>query len=803
MCQRNETSVGMLAIPYGNLCFAIRNRDPVASRFLMRRLDRYIFREILVPGLIAAAALTFIVFSTRRAGLLLDIIVRQSPTRAEIWAVLSALLPAILTVTLPMALLMGILTGFGRMSSDSEIIALRAAGISMRRILRPVLVLTTLVWAVTFMLAVWIAPQTTSNLRQIQTQLALKYSPIELRPRIFFEWPDGSWSLYINDPQRLGGGIQGQGILLVDTRNPDQPEFTLAESGNIVPINANQSLQITLTNSSQHSVDPKDARISKILSFPTTNTIAIPMPTPPGLPGEPPATEAPTPVLWDHVRSGSATLEETVEFHQRIALPFACFAFALMGLPLGVTTHRGGRSTGLVLSLILMFTYYLTFAGGTRTTGQGHFSPVLGAWLPNIGFSVLGILLLLRSDRRSENRLITAFSNAVEWVVSRVSSIKTSGLDVRGWAYTARYRLRLFRLLDIYVLRGFWFFFAIVLSVFASLFIVVTLFELLPDIIRNDVAAGTVVIYFVFLMPQIIYWVTPLAVLLATLINLGSLTKTNEVLAVKAGAISLYRLSLPLILMGALLSGMIYVLDDHVLPSTNRRQDEYHNVIKGRPPQTYRDPVRKLMMGSANQIYHYSFFDAQSNTFANLTILTIDPQTFQPRERLFAKRATWREGGWTFEEGWLREFSEDHRPAGERMFESLSTYSMDAPDYFRREVPEADQMNYAQLERYVEDLRRSGLDVDALTVDLYRKLSFPMVSFIMALIGVPFSFKTGRKGAFFGIGLCLAVGIVYWSTFQLFGKLGGINQLSPIVAAWFPNLIFGASGFWMMLRLKT
>jgi len=103
----------------------------------------------------------------------------------------------------------------------------------------------------------------------------------------------------------------------------------------------------------------------------------------------------------------------------------------------------------------------------------------------------------------------------------------------------------------------------------------------------------------------------------------------------------------------------------------------------------------------------------------------------------------------------------------------------------------------------VADLQRSGFDVARLTVALYRKVSFPMVSFIMALIGVPFSFKTGRKGAFYGIGFCVAVGIIYWSTFQLFEKLGGISQLSPLIAAWFPNIIFGASGFWMMLRMKT
>lgn len=765
----------------------------------MRRLDRYIFREILTPGLISLVALTFIVFS-RKVGLLLDIIVRQSPTAGEIWAVVAALLPTVLTVTLPMSLLMGILTGFGRMSSDSEVIALRASGVPMRRVLRPVLVAAILAWAATTGLTVWIEPQMLANLRALQTQLALKYPSIELRPRVFYERPNWGYVLWVNDSQSANG-IQARGIVLVDTRNADQPEFTTAESGSITPINSNRSLQLTLSNSSRHVVSVSDPKRFEGYSF-ATNTIVIESPRPPAVPEAPPVAERPTRTLWSHLLAGSATLEETVAFHQRLALPFACLAFALMGLPLGVSTKRSGRSTGLVLSLVLMFAYYLALGVGTRVTSAGRLSPILGAWIPNIVFCILGIILLSRSDRRSENRVLVAVAQGVDWVTAKFGSLKARKPDISRWAYTVGSRFRLFRLLDAYVLRGFWFFFAIVLGVFASLFIVVTLFELLPDIIKYKIAAGTVVTYFLFLLPQILYWVSPLAVLLAILINLGTLTKTNEVLAVKAGAVSLHRLSLPLLLMAAFLSGMVYVLQDYVLPSTNRKQDEYHNIIKGRAPQTYGDPSRKLMMGSTNQLYHYTFFDPKTNTFGNMSILTIDPNTYQVRERLFARRASWNGGMWTFEDGRLRRFSEDHKIIEEKPFERMP-YPMDAPDYFRREVREADQMNYAELERHIEDLRLSGLDVGSLTVDLYRKLAFPMVSFIMALIGIPFSFKTGRKGAFYGIGLCLGLGIIYWSTFELFGKLGAINELSPVVAAWFPNLIFGASGFWMTLRLKT
>jgi lipopolysaccharide export LptBFGC system permease protein LptF len=273
-------------------------------------------------------------------------------------------------------------------------------------------------------------------------------------------------------------------------------------------------------------------------------------------------------------------------------MPFACLAFALLALPLGVSTSRGGRSMGLVLSLMLMFAYYLAFVGGSRATIAGGVSPVLGAWLPNVVFTILGLILMARSDREHQNRVMAFLSRIVEKTSGAVAAFKIDGRSASRWAHSLTFRFRLLRLLDAYVLRGFLFFFLIVLGVFSSLFIVVTLFELLPFILQNNAPISLVVSYFVFLLPQIFYWVIPLAVLLATLISLGTLTKSNEILAVKAGAISLYRMSLPLIVMGALLSGTVYLMQEYLLPWTNKRQDEYHDIIKNRPPQTYRDPSR-------------------------------------------------------------------------------------------------------------------------------------------------------------------------------------------------------------------
>jgi LPS export ABC transporter permease LptG/LPS export ABC transporter permease LptF len=763
----------------------------------MRTLDRYIFKEIFFPSLIALVALTFVAF-IREIGALLEVMVRQSATIHEIWSISLAILPGVLTFTIPMAVLVGILTGFGRMSSDSETIAFRASGVSMKRLLLPVMLVGGLAWAANLAITVWIAPQTAARLRDLKYDVAVKQVSLELRARVFNERLT-NWILYVQDvaPE----GLNWRGIMLADLHDPNDPRVTFARSGSLVGNTESHTFQLTLHDGNTHFVSPLAPNRYSFSSF-QTNTISIPMPEAPPKQEKPSLAETSTRTIWEHLLANTATYEERVDFHRRLALPFACLIFALVGLPLGVSTTRGGKSMGLVLSLILMLAYYLAFIGGTRIANNAQFSPFFGAWLPNLGFAALAMFLFIRSDHAYENRTLGQLASIINWISDKAGAVRPTRKRLSRWAYSLTHHPKFFRVLDIYVLRGFLFFFSLVLLVFVSLFIIVTLFELLPDIVKNNVDTTIVITYFVFLLPQILYYVIPLTVLLAILINLGTLTKTNEILAVKAGAISLYRMTMPLLIMALLLSAAIYFLQDFMLPYANQRQDEYRNVIKGRAAQTYRDPQRKWMVGSNDQIYHYTYFDPNENLIGGMSIFIFQPKTFELSEWIFASRAVWTGRSWMFEDGWIRKLAPDGS-VDYTEFNQLEFPDVDNPDYFKKEVRTAAQMTYGELHRYVDELRQSGFDVNNLMVDLYRKLSFPLVSFIMAIIGIPFSFTTGRKGAFYGIGLCVVVGIFYWSTFELFDKLGGINRLSPLIAAWFPNLIFGFSGIWMMLRVKT
>src|SRR5262245_15619253 len=406
------------------------------------------------------------------------------------------------------------------------------------------------------------------------------------------------------------------------------PKVTFARSGSLTKDDEHHTFVLTLDKGSTHVVEPRSPNRYSFDTFDTT-TISVDMPEAPSKGDKTGASEKTTRELWNQMRTGAAAYEDHVELHRRFALPVACLVFSLASLPLGVSTTRGSKSMGLVLSLILMLIYYLTFIGGTRVAGNAQFSPFFGAWLPNFAFAALGVALLARSDRERENPVLDRLAAMTRWFSEKRTEVQTGRSRFGRWTYARTHHPKFFRLLDAYVLRGFWFYFSLVLIVFVSLFILITLFELLPDIVKNRVDTLIVVTYFFYLTPQILYYVIPLTVLLAILINLGTLTKTNEILAVKAGAVSLYRMAAPLLVMALILSAGTYVLQDFLLPYPNQRQDEYHDLIKGRAPQTYRNPQRKWMAGTADRIYHYTYFDPNENLFGGISIFDFKPETLE------------------------------------------------------------------------------------------------------------------------------------------------------------------------------
>jgi lipopolysaccharide export LptBFGC system permease protein LptF len=255
----------------------------------------------------------------------------------------------------------------------------------------------------------------------------------------------------------------------------------------------------------------------------------------------------------------------------------------------------------------------------------------------------------------------------------------------------------------------------------------------------------------------------------------------------------------------ALLSAGMFLFADRVLPETNQRQNGFRNQIKGKPAQTLYRPDRQWIFGSSDRIYNYTFFDPDQNVFANLSVFEFDPSTFRMTRRIFAARAVWEAPihSWILENGWARDFDGDrvtkYTPFRVDTFKELT----EEPSYFKKEVKPSEQMSAFELRQYIADLRQSGFDVVRLSVQFYRKFSFPLIAFVVTLIGIPFSFTMGAKGALTGVALSIGIAIVYWSTSSLLEAMGNLSQLPPAIAAWSPDILFGLAGAYLLLRMKT
>src|SRR5438876_8064070 len=325
------------------------------------------------------------------------------------------------------------------------------------------------------------------------------------------------------------------------------------------------------------------------------------------------------------------------------------------------------------------------------------------------------------------------------------------------------------QLIDIYVLRRFLYYFVLLMGAFVFLFETFTFFELLDDIARHRVPFLIVVDYFRYLAPYLLYQLAPLGALVAVLVTMGIMSKNNEIVAIKASGISMYRLAVPLLLAGLALAVTMIGLDDTYLPYASQRQDALRNQIKGKPPQTYTHPQRWIF-GESSKIYNYDLFDPTQNLFGGLTVLELDPASFQVRRRVFATRARWSETQkvWILEGSWVRDFADgsiiryDHLPPVTSLPELT-----EPPSYFNREVKQAFQMSWRELRSYIEGLHRAGFDVATLTVQWHRKLAFPIMAPVIMLLAIPFAFLVGTRGAIGGVALGVGIGIVYWSLAEL------------------------------------
>ena len=762
----------------------------------MRLLSRSVLREIWPPFLLGFLAYTFVLL-IRTIYFLADFFVRRSATFGEVVRLVALSLPWIVVLTLPMAFLVGVLVGVGRLSADSEIIAMRSCGVGPAAVYVPTLGAAILLSGAVFVIYNEVLPRANDALTRSMARVAATSVVNVVHPRVFREARPGL-TLYFDRTGADGRSLEGVFVKLGD--DLELSRIVVARRG-VLTLEKDR-LWLDLFQSTLHEYDPADPSRYRTNRNETQRIL---------LAGD--LAAASSQIAYDKsLRSQSiselATTAERVrpvsmvnyrmawvEIHKKFSIPFACLAFAIIGIPLAQGSRRGGRGSGFAISLAIIVLYYVLLSGGETWGEEGRLPPWLAMWIPNFVLLAGGAVAILRSGRQHAR-----WRWPLPWPREKTSAPQRR----EAAAAPARFAglLRFPAILDRYVLARF--FQVLFLVLFSVLFlaVVVDYADHIDKIARNHPSSAVILGYYRFFLLSIGVQIAPFAVLLTTLIALGILSKNNEDTAFRASGVSLYRLGAPILVATAAAAGLLFTIQEYVQPFAEQREMRYRNIIYGRDPdQGIGSPAeRAWYLAADGRIWHRAESDPARGTLLSPTVFQFNAG-FELVRRDAAREAVWNGQTWIFRQGWTRAF-------GGPLETSYRTWldeavPGEAPRAFARERRTPEQMRFRELQRYVRRLKASGYPTGELETALDSKVAAPFLLPIMALLAVPFAFRIGRRGALAGIGVGLGVGIGLLIATAFFSKLGEVGALPPMLAAWSPNVLAATASAYLLLKLRT
>ncbi len=761
----------------------------------MRLVSRSVVREIWPPFLLGFAAYTFVLL-IRTILFLADFAVRRSAPFLEVARLVALSLPWIVVLTLPMAFLLGVLIGLGRMSADSEIIALRACGVGPAALYRPALGAAAALSVFVFGIYNAVLPATNAELERAMARVAATSIVNLVSPRTFREPRPGITFFF----DRIApDGRSFEGIFLKLGEEAEAPNRIIVARRGGLTLEGDR-LWLDLYGSTVHEIDPEDPSRYRTSQNAAQRLLLA------GLAASPTGSSAVSsrgvrarslPELWSLAHGTNAPAADRrlawVEIHKKLAIPFACFAFAFAGVPLAQSLRRGGRGSAFALSLVILLVYYILLTSGETWAEQGRLPPALAMWLPNLFLLLFGIAAAMIPSGRRPLALPRPLAEP---------AAADARVHARKPGVPGRLSFQLVSLLDRYVVARFLGALALVLASSVLLGIVVDYADKLDEVARNHPPAAVVVGYYRYFLLSLTLQILPFAVLLATLSGLGTLSKNNEDTAFKASGVPLFRLAAPVVLLACALAALCFSVGEYVLPFAERNAQRYKNVIYGWPEDAgVKAPgERNWYLSEKGEIWHREDANPSASELYGLSVFSFGPR-FELLRRTAAHRAIWEGNHWQLRHGWTREFD----PSEAVPYRSFADEAMvgDPPRALAAGRRRPEEMRFRELQRLASRLRASGYATASLETALQAKLAQPALIPVMALLAAPFAFRVGRRGTLAGIGVGLLLGIAALIATAFLTKLGDVGALPPMLAAWSPNILFGLAATYFVLRLRS
>jgi LPS export ABC transporter permease LptG len=781
-------------------------------------LDRYIARELVSPFAFGCALLTFFLVIDRIYHLT-DLVITKGVPFYLVMQLLLFMLPSFLAHTFPMALLVAVLLAGGRLASDLEIVAFKAAGVSALRLFRPVMAASLLVTVVTACLTLVVNPAANAEFNRQLFRILQARAVSGLQERIFNS-TFGDLTIYVEDVSASQVALRG--LLVSDERDPTLSRIISSREGRLLTDEANRRITLRMMNGAVNEADivPVDVpktmddtppptggaagaaryRYTRFDIYDMSLSVDSPLKGAPRV--EKPEKDLSLPDLdakiIEYRNDPHSRAPFEIERHKRYALPVAALVFGLVAFPLAIRSHRGGRSIALVGSLALLVTYYLMMTSLEGAALGTRIPAVVAIWAPNVLFGATGLTLLIATAREWRWPTMPAVWRVIEAVRRALPGRPTwrprghPGGGARDSTH----------IIDRYLVREYLAFMSIGLAVAATLFIVVDLVKTLDKYLRVKPPFMYILEHFAYRLPAALHDGLPVVMLVATIFLFLTLSRYHELTALKAAGVSLYRVSAPVLGVGLLVAIGAGLFQELALPILNERGDEVDRVkIRGQAPRHLQTRQRLWVRSADTRFYRVELLNPATNDLHGVTILELD-RDFRLTGRLDARRAHWTPGGWELSEGAYREIGDD----GKVQTVPFSWTAMDLKeelDDFLRIQKSVGSMSFWELRDYIGQLEAAGFQIRKYLVELYSKLSFPLVNLVMVLVAIPFALQSPRGGRLFGIGLAIMIMAGYLVVHYVALAFARADLLPPLIAAWTANVIFMGIGVSLLLRART
>jgi LPS export ABC transporter permease LptG len=777
------------------------------------------FKNFLIPRYIVGAMTPYILITlllltavllAQQAARLAEIVIYAELPFSILGSIGAALLPGVLIFSIPLATLAGIIIGFSRMGSDSEIVAMRAAGVGSWTMIWPALLVGLVFTGATTYLHLKEVPEAARDLERIALEgmLAKLDSPVE--PRTFNTLP--RYVIYVRDGNKeqgtwgrvfIFGQEADQKITVYTARSGridssgDQAELVLTdvlstkfpgpatEETNKAPLaintlgndNGQESYVVDRFDQLRFSINTGRSEIVEQLNQRDTNADAMEWSE-----------------LRERVESGSpAQQKEALRIlNRRTALSLAPLVFSLLGATLGLRIRRGGRSVGVLLTLIIVIVYYLLSLLGESMSRVGTVSPYLGPWLATIFILALTVLFLFVGR--------VPFISSLAILSRRTKETKT--LAKTSFAQHRRFAgLGFPSLMDATLFRSLVVSFVVCFAALVAIFNIFTLFELWRFIAVTHAGTGLVARYLLFLLPLITVELFPATMLISVLVTYALLARRNEAIAWWASGQSVYRLMLPGFCFALVMAYGSWLVQEYVMPGANLKQDALRARIRGTEARATTHTGRQWLASTETRRF-YSYEFSEDGRLIEPTVYELDDDAVH-----LAQVVNGKSGVWTDPTHLKINETETLALKGmgvERKSEPEMTFAgVESPAVFKPTTDRPSQLSSQDLRGYLEAAKQRGIDVSSLAVALQRKYAGPFGIIIMALIGMPLAVSFGRKGTVIALCAAVVVGVAYWALGGGFQQLGNHGLLRPSVAGWSPLVIFTAAGTYFLSRVRT